>query len=99
MAETVSVRVAKEELREIRKLSELKQRKNADILREVLHTGVESMKLDLALEKFRKNEATATKAAELAGIPLTRFLDVLAERKLELHYTIEDLREDMEEFS
>lgn len=56
----------------------------------------EQKKLELALEKFKKNEVTASKAARIAGIPLTLFLDILVQRGINFHYGIKELEEDFE---
>ncbi|HLD04203.1 MAG TPA: UPF0175 family protein [Candidatus Nanoarchaeia archaeon] len=96
MSETISVRIPENEQKEIDTLSRLNRRKKSEVLREVLHRGIQDMKLEFALEKFKREEATAAKAAYLAGVPLTQFLDVLSERKIELHYTLKELKEDFE---
>ena len=95
MEETISVRIPREELKMIDEASIIVKRKRSDVLREILELGVKQMMLEIALDKFQKSEATASKAAKLAGIPLTRFLDVLAERKINFHYTLDDFREDV----
>lgn len=66
MVETVSVRINKEELKEI------------------------------AIEKFRKNKATAWKAARLAGISLSKFMSILVEKGIDFHYGLKELNEDFE---
>ncbi len=96
MAETISVRIQEEEQKEIAALSKLNRRKKSEVLRDVLHRGIRDLKLEFALEKFRNEEATASKAAQLAGIPLTKFFDVLADRKIDLHYSMSELKEDFE---
>ena len=53
-------------------------------------------KLEIALKKFKNNEATAWKAARIAGIPLSQFLDILVENKIDFHYGIKELEEDFE---
>ena len=95
MEETISVRIPREELKIIDEASMLVKRKRSDLLREILELGIKQMMLEIALKKFQKNEATAWKAARLAGIPLTQFLDVLVERKINFHYTLDDFREDV----
>ncbi len=97
MEETISVRIPREELKMIDEASIFVKRKRSDVLREILGLGVKQMMLEIALNKFQKNEATAWKAARLAGIPLTQFLDILAERKINFHYTLDDLKEDTED--
>ena len=96
MAETVTVRIDKEELKEINEISKLEKKTKSNVLREVLDKGIKEKKLDIALEKFRNNEATAWKAARMADMPLTQFLDVLVQRGIDFHYGVKELREDFE---
>ena len=96
MAETVSVRIDKLELKEINEISKLEKKTKSSVLREVLERGIKEKKLELALEKFRKNEATAWKAARMAGIPLTVFMDILVQRGIDFHYGVKELEEDFE---
>jgi len=96
MAETVSVRIDKTELKEINEISKAEKKTKSHVLREVLEKGIKEKKLEIALEKFRKNEATAWKAARMAGIPLTVFLDILVQRGIDFHYGVRELREDFE---
>jgi predicted HTH domain antitoxin len=96
MAETVSVRIEQPELREIEELSKLEKRKKSDILRDVLAAGIREKRIGIAVEKFRSNETTAWKASRLAGVPLSRFLDILADRGVDAHYGIRELHEDIE---
>ena len=96
MAETVSVRIDKLELKEINEISKLEKKTKSSVLREVLEMGIKDKKLELALEKFRKNEATAWKAARMAGIPLTVFMDILVQRGIDFHYGVKELEEDFE---
>ena len=96
MAETVSVRIKNEELNEINKLSSIEKKNRSNVLREVLALGLKDKKLKLALEKFRNKEASIGKAARIAEIPLSQFMDVLVERNIDFHYGIKELEEDFE---
>ena len=96
MAETVSVRIDKSELKEINEISKLEKKTKSNVLREVLEKGIKEKKLDLALEKFRKNEASIGKAARMADMPLSLFMDILLENKIDFHYGIKELEEDFE---
>jgi len=42
-------------------------------------------------------EISVGKAAELAEIPLTKFMNILVERNITFHYSIEDLEEDFKD--
>ena len=95
MAETISVRIPEKELREIEQISKHKKTSKSEILRQVLEEGVKNKKLEIALEKYGNEEVTVSKAAKIADVPLTRFLDILVERNIIFHYPIEDLEEEL----
>ncbi len=96
MEETISVRIPKEELKEIEKISKYEKATKSSILRDVLDIGIKQKMLSFALDKFQNQEITAWKAARLANIPLTKFLDLLKEKGLEFHYNEDDLAKDFE---
>jgi len=94
MENSVSVRIGKEELKEIDSISQYLKATKSAILREVLSIGIKSKMLEVALDKFQKNEVTAAKAASIAGISLSKFLEILNERGINYHYGVDELRED-----
>ena len=98
MEATVAVRIDKRKLAEIRAISKEENRKNSEILREALDLGLMEKKLAMALEKYRRREISTGKAAEMAGISLSRFLDVLREKRVPFNYTVKDLMKDFEGF-
>src|SRR3989338_5358771 len=98
MEATVAVRIDKRKLAEIRAISKEENRKNSEILREALDLGLMEKKLAMALEKYRRREISTGKAAEMAGISLNRFLDVLREKRVPFNYTVKDLMKDFEGF-
>ncbi len=97
MAETISVRIPEEELRKIEQISKQEKTSKSEVLREVLDLGIKNKKLEIALTKYRNEEVSVGKAAELAEIPLTKFMDILVERDITFHYAIEDLEEDFKD--
>ncbi|MBS3075267.1 UPF0175 family protein [Candidatus Pacearchaeota archaeon] len=97
MEDSISVRIPAKELREIEIISNEEKRKKSDVLREIMYKGIMEKKLEIALKKFQNNEATASKAAEIAGVPLTIFLDILYKKNINFHYSLEDFKEDIED--
>lgn len=55
----------------------------------------EFVKKALALELFREKKISLGKAAAIAGLSKEEMMGLLALYKIPLHYTIEDLREDV----
>ena len=96
MDATVAVRIDKQKLAEIRAISKEESRKNSDILREALDLGLKEKKLSMALEKYKQREISTGRAAEMAGVSLSRFLDLLREKNVPFNYTAKDLMKDFE---
>ena len=97
MDDSISVRLPKEELKEVDNILKYENATKSSILREILKLGIKKKMLEIALDKFQKNEATAWKAATIANIPLTEFLDLLRERGIEFHYGLKELKEDTQD--
>ena len=81
---------------EIERLAKLEDSDKSKLIRELIVLGMKERKLEEALDLYSKRKVTAWKAATIAGIPLTQFLDILKERGLEFDYTEEELLEDFE---
>lgn len=98
MDATIAVRIEKKKLAEIKAISKEENRKNSEILREALDIGLKEKKLNMALEKYKRREISTGKAAEIADVSLSRFLDILREKKVPFNYTVKDLMKDFEGF-
>lgn len=64
-------------------------------LRKILDKGLKEVKLEHALDEYKKGRVTLWKAAEIAGVSLWEMIDVVKERKIPVPYTLEDLKEDL----
>jgi len=71
----------------------------ATVLRKLLAIGISQWKLEHALKLYKEQKATTWKAAEIAGISLYEFIDVLKNRRIPAQYTTEDLEEDLRELA
>ena len=96
-SKTLSVRIPRDEFKDLNKLSKDLGVGKSILLRDVLERGIRAKKLEIALERFRKGEITLWKAARLAEMPLTIFFDKLEEEGLEFHYTPRDVEEEFED--
>lgn len=93
-SDSISVRISEQQVQGIDYISKSVKRKKSETLREIVDLGIQQKRLELALEKFQRKEATAWRASRIAGIPLTSFLDILKDHKIVFHYSPEDLRKD-----
>ena len=95
MSQLVSTRIEENISREIMKLAKEKNIGKTALLRELITKGLADLKLDLALDLYRKGKITLWKASELAQINLWQFLEEVKKHKIPLHYTLEDAKEDI----
>lgn len=55
----------------------------------------QKIKLEHALDLYKKGKITLWKAAELAGLSLWEILEIVRKRKIPMYYTLEDVEEDI----
>lgn len=53
------------------------------------------LKKAIAIELFREGLVSVGKASEIADVSRNEMMDLLGERRIPLHYTVEDLEEDV----
>lgn len=64
-------------------------------VRRILDKGLKEVRLEHALDLYRKGKITLMKASEIAAVPLWEILDVVREKKIPMHYTLEDAEKDI----
>lgn len=64
-------------------------------LRKVLDKGLKEIKLEHALGLYKEGNITLMKAAEIADMPLWKILEIVREKKIPVHYTLEDAEKDI----
>lgn len=65
-------------------------------IKKLIIKGLTEYKLMHAVEEYRRNKVSISRAAELAGISLYDFISIMSEENLVLHYSVENLEEDMD---
>jgi predicted HTH domain antitoxin len=91
----VATRLKRELLEELKLIEEVEKKDRAAVLRNLIATGVRHWKLEYALKLYTDQKATTWKAAELAGLSLYEFIEVLRSRRIPAQFTTEDLEEDL----
>ncbi len=66
------------------------------LIKNLLFSGLKQYRIELAIKKYLEGEASTWKAAEIAGVSLRKMNEILQEKGIEMHYSEESLREDME---
>jgi len=63
-------------------------------LRELTREGVRRWRLTKALALYREGKVTVWKASRVAGVPLSRMVEIAASKKIPVHFSAEDLERD-----
>jgi predicted HTH domain antitoxin len=95
MADMISLRLPRELREELERLSEGEDTDTSTLIRELLARGMRERKLERSLALYSKGKITLWKAARLAGVSLWEITDALKARRVELHYDVTDLYEDV----
>lgn len=69
------------------------------VLKSILRKGFAKMKLELAVEKFRSESVSLSKAAEISGLSQWDFIAQMEAAGLDLHYGPADLAADISALS
>lgn len=85
-ARTLSIRIDEKDYRFLSSLAKEEREDVSTAVRELVDLG----RIMLAVEKYRKSEASLEKAARLAGVSLSRMMDILAEYGVEANLEYED---------
>lgn len=91
----VTARVPEELFEEIEHVREAEQTDRSTAIKRLLERGVEDWRVEYAVDRYRDGEVSLGRAAELADLSSWRFLDVLAERGVEVNYAEADLAADL----
>jgi predicted HTH domain antitoxin len=92
MTKTMSIRIDKESYDFITALSREEKGDLSKAVRELVYRG----RVLLAVEKYKKREASLGKAAEIAGLPIGRMVTLLADYGVESNLEKEDYLEGLQ---
>jgi predicted HTH domain antitoxin len=93
--ETISLKLDDEFARALNEIKQPRMKKQT-LLRDILISGLKQYKIDMAVKKYMNGEVSTWKAAEIAGVSLRKMNMIFHEKGIELHYSEDSLREDME---
>src|SRR5690349_3786800 len=78
--ESIQIRLDREQLRELRDLEKEFKRSRSEVTRRALAEGIKVMKMELALERYAREEVTLVRAAQFAGVSISQMADAAAGR-------------------
>jgi len=91
----LNIRVPVELMAELDAIAREEELERTDVVRRLLREGIRHWKLEYALRLYERDEVTKERAAEIAGVPLYDMLDIIQQRKIPSHYSLDDALEDI----
>ncbi len=92
---TTSVRLPKDLLDELEKISKEEGLDRGAIIRRFLTGSLKEYRVKKAMEMYREGKVSLWKAAEMAGISYREALEQLKLRNIPFRYDVEDLEADI----
>ena len=92
---TVSTHLSDAEVALIQSLADLEGCDRATLIKTLLRNGLDHLRRDRAIEAYRYEKVTLSRAAELAGLGPWDFLALMESAKVDLHYDVTEFREDL----
>jgi len=92
---TTSVRLPKEMVEEIERLSKEEGIDKGTLIRKLISESLKEYKIKKVLELYREGKVSLWKAAEIAGITYREALEELKKRDIPFRYDLEDLEVDI----
>ncbi len=94
MAEGVVARVPDEIKKDIEFFAKQEQTDKSSMVRKLLALAITQKRLEYALNEYAARRASLGKAAELAKMQISDFMEEAAKHQIPVNYTKEDVRRD-----
>ena len=92
---SISLRLPRETLEKLDKLSDREHKDRSTLIRELLDRGIKEKDIEHAVESYRTGQTTGWRSAQLAGTSLWNFYRTLDQRGVPIQYSEHDLEEDL----
>ncbi len=95
MAQAIGIRLPKEILKKIEKLSKEDMEDRSTVIRKLVMMGYKDMIKRKALQEYSKGNITLSEAAHQSGLTLWEMEKYLVEQGYKSSYSVEDLEKEM----
>lgn len=96
MQKIISIRPTEEIEKKLEKLIGIEKAERSALIRRILDAGINEELKKHALALFLDKKVSLAKAAEIAEVSVRAMMDLIKDKGISLHISIEDLREDFE---
>jgi predicted HTH domain antitoxin len=94
--EQLNIRIPKKLARELEALAEVEHVAKIDMARQLLWEGIARRKQEVALKLYEQGQASKSRAAEMAGLSLWEFTEVVEQRGVRWDYNLEEAKQELQ---
>lgn len=94
--EQLNLRIPKKLARELEALAEVEHVAKIDIARQLLWEGIARRKQEIALKLYGQGQVSKSRAAEIAGLSLWEFTDLVEQRGVRWDYSLEEAKQELQ---
>lgn len=97
-AATISTRLETEEMELLDSLAHLSGQEQASLVRTILKKGLDELRLELAINQYREEKVSLSRAAEIAGLSLWDLIARMKPLSIDLPIDDVELQRDLHAF-
>jgi predicted HTH domain antitoxin len=94
--EQLNIRIPKKLARELEALAEVEHVAKIDMVRQLLWEGIARRKQEVALKLYGQGQASKSRAAEIAGLSLWEFTELVEQRGTRWDYSLEEAKQELQ---
>ncbi len=92
----LNLRIPKQLERELEALAEVEHIAKIDMARQLLWEGIVRRKQEVALKRYAQGQVSKSRAAELAGLSLWEFTDLVEQRGARWEYSLKEAKQELQ---
>lgn len=92
---TISTRLEPAEVELLVSLGEFGGMDRSSLVRALLRRGMKELRLEQALDAYRRDDVSLSRAAEIAGLSQWDFVALMEKECLDLHYGVDEFEDDL----
>jgi len=94
--EQLNIRIPKKLAQELEALAKVEHVAKIDMARQLLWEGIARRKQEVALKLYEQGQASKSRAAEMAGLSLWEFMEVVEQRGSRWDYSLEEAKQELQ---
>jgi predicted HTH domain antitoxin len=94
--EQLNIRIPKQLARELEALAEVEHVAKIDMARQLLWEGIARRKREVALRLYEQGQVSKSRAAEIAGLSLWEFTELVEQRGARWDYSLEEAKQELQ---